>query len=70
MTEKEWEIIKKCAACEPFEEVPGAFIVDSPGYPATAAFQPWTLYRHELWLDCCRKIKSDFPSASSARLLG
>jgi uroporphyrinogen-III decarboxylase len=62
MTEKEWEIIKKCAACEPLEEVPGAFIVDSPWIPGYCGVSTLDFYTDmRLWLDCYRKIKSDFP---------
>lgn len=63
MTDAQWELVKKCAACQPTGSVPAGFIVDSPWIPGYCGVSAMDFYTDmNVWLDCYRKIKADFPS--------
>ncbi len=62
MTDREWEMIKKCAAAEPLDAVPAGFIVDSPWIPGYCGVSTIDFYTDMgLWRDCYRKLRDDFP---------
>ena len=64
MKEREWEIIKRCAACGEFESVPAGFIIDSPWMPGYCGVSTLDFYTDmQLWLDCYDRVKRDFPDA-------
>ncbi|MCR4771292.1 MAG: uroporphyrinogen decarboxylase family protein [Oscillospiraceae bacterium] len=63
MTDREWDLVKQCAACRPTDGVPAGFIVDSPWIPGYCGVSTLDFYTDtELWRACYRKIKADFPS--------
>jgi MtaA/CmuA family methyltransferase len=62
MNQKEWNIIKKCAALEKTDIVPVALIVDSPwlpGYMGMSTLDFFTM--PDKWFEAYIKIKKDFP---------
>lgn len=62
MTDREWSIIKRCAACEPMEEVPLGFLIDSPWLPGYCGVDTLDFYTdQDVWLNCYRKVRRDFP---------
>jgi uroporphyrinogen decarboxylase len=62
MTDREWTIIKKCAAMEDTDKIPAGFIVDSPWIPGYCGVSTIDFYTDmSLWRDCYKKIKADFP---------
>lgn len=62
MTDREWELVKRCAACEPVEAVPLAWIVDSPWIPGYCGVSTLDFYADlQLRLDCYRRIKRELP---------
>lgn len=62
MNERQWEIIKKAALCEKLDEIPVGMIVDSPWIPGYCGVSTIDFYTDQnIWLDCYKKIKNDFP---------
>jgi MtaA/CmuA family methyltransferase len=62
MKQKEWDIIKRCAALEATDIVPVALIVDSPwlpGYMGMSTLDFFTM--PDQWFEAYLKIKKDFP---------
>jgi MtaA/CmuA family methyltransferase len=62
MNQKEWNIIKKCAAMEKTDIVPVALIIDSPwipGYTGMSTLDFFTI--PDKWFEAHMKIKKDFP---------
>lgn len=62
MTQEQWSIMKKAAACEELDEIPAGMIVDSPWIPGYCGVSTIDFYTDPaVWMDCHRKIKADFP---------
>ena len=62
MTDKQWNLIKRCAACEALETVPCAMLVDSPWMPGYAGHTTIDYYEDpETWFDTHVKIKQTLP---------
>lgn len=61
MTPEKWEILKRCAACEPLESTPVALIVDSPWIPGYVGISTLDYFQFaEDWLSANFKIQERF----------
>lgn len=62
MTPEKWEILKRCAACEPMEKTPVALIVDSPWIPGYLGISTLDYFQFpDDWLSANFKIQERFP---------
>lgn len=62
MTREKWEILKKCAACEPMEKTPVALIIDSPWIPGYLGISTLDYFQFtDDWLSANFKILERFP---------